>query len=160
MKIPCKHKCHTKYGSRSRSGHERSPKSKIPFRTCRTCFIVTFSRRIKKNRSHFGIWLHASQQQRWVRSTLGHMRSNFWFFLKYKMCFSEPVWSQDSKKCNFYCCAMSKNAQNRSLKNDVINGYRFWAMCLPKIDMSTWNLACQISKRSSTTYNRFFFLKI
>ena len=29
---------------------------------------------------------------------------------------------------------MSGNASNRSLKKDFINGYGFWAMCLPKID--------------------------
>ena len=45
-----------------------------------------------------------------------------------------------------------KNAQNRSLKNDVINGYGYWAICLPKTDILTWNLACQISKHGSTTY--------
>ena len=31
---------------------------------------------------------------------------------------------------------MSRNTQNRSLKNDVINGYGFWNICLPKTDTS------------------------
>ena len=53
------------------------------------------------------------------------------------MSVSEAVYSQDSKKCHFYFFAMSINAQNRSLKNDVINEYDFWAICLPKTDIST-----------------------
>ena len=50
VKIPCEHKCHTKYGSGSRSGHERSPESKILFRTCGIWFIVTSAHRIQKSK--------------------------------------------------------------------------------------------------------------
>ena len=63
------------------------------------------------------------------------------------------------QKCHFYFFAMSRNTQNRSLKNYVINGYGFWAICLQKIDISTWNLACQVSRHSSSTFCQFL-LKI
>ena len=56
----------------------------------------------------------------------------------------------------FYFCAMPSNAQNNGLKNDVINWYDFWVICLPKRDISTSNLACQMSRHSSTTCCLFF----
>ena len=49
------------------------------------------------------------------------------------MCVSEPVWSQDFKNViRMYFCAMPRNADNRNLKNDVIHGYGFGAICLTK----------------------------
>ena len=38
----------------------------------------------------------------------------------------------------------------------VINGYGFWAICLPKRDISTWNLACQMSRHGSATHGTLF----
>ena len=35
-------------------------------------------------------------------------------------------------------------------KNNVINRYGFWTICLPKIDISTRNLACNMLRHSST----------
>ena len=61
------------------------------------------------------------------------------------------------KKCHFYFCAVSKNAQNLNLKNDVVHRYGFWAICLPKIDISPRNLACQMSRHSFTSYCIFFY---
>ena len=55
------------------------------------------------------------------------------------------------QKMSFYFFAMSRNAQNRGLKNDVINRYGFWIICLPKIDISIRNLACEMSRHGSTT---------
>ena len=45
---------------------------------------------------------------------------------------SEPVWSQNSKKCHFYFCAMSRNAENRNIKMTSSTDTGFWAICLPK----------------------------
>ena len=40
-------KRHTKYGSRSRSGHERSLYSKVTLWSCDTCFMANFGHRIR-----------------------------------------------------------------------------------------------------------------
>ena len=91
------------------------------FRACGTWFMITYARRIK-NRSHFAIWLHASQRERRVRSTPGHKCQIF------ELIFSNKKWLFLNQfdiripKMSFFC-AMSINAQNRSLKNDVINEY-------------------------------------
>ena len=45
---------------------------------------------------------------------------------------------------------MPRNAKNNGLKNDVINWYGFWLICWPKMDISTSNIAFQISRHSST----------
>ena len=69
---------------------------------------------------------------------------------------SEPVWSQDSKNVIFLserCLEMLKVAVR---KNDVISGYGFWAICLPKIDTSSRNSACQMCRHGSTTYCTVF----
>ena len=53
------------------------------------------------------------------------------------------------QKCHFYFYAMSRNSQHRSLKNEVVNEYQwFWAICLPKIVISTWKLACKMPRHN------------
>ena len=74
------------------------------------------------------------------------------------MCVSEPVLSQDCKNDIFMGCL--KMLKIALWKNDLIYGYRFWAICLPKIDISTLNLACQMSRHGSTTYCTLFLGKI
>ena len=83
MNIPGEHKSHAKYGSGSRSDHERSgnvtkghQNQKFFFRACGTQFIVTFTRRIKK--------IEALLQSDPCKSTTekgqfnsGHIRPNF-----------------------------------------------------------------------------------
>ena len=65
----------------------------------------------------FANWPQESQRQVRVSSTPGHMGSKFWIdILELKIRVSESVWFQDSKKCHFYFCAISRNAPNRSLK--------------------------------------------
>ena len=58
VKILCEQKCHTKHGSVSRSGHERSRKvtkiKKIGHATHDIYYIVTFHVEFE-NRSHFAI---------------------------------------------------------------------------------------------------------
>ena len=109
-----------------------------------------------KKRAHFTIWLHASQRQSRAGSTPGHIRSNFITFFRKNVCFwaSLNAWFQ---KCHFYFFAMSRNTQNRSLKNDVINGYSFGLYVCQKIDISTWNLACQMSRHGPITCFAFVF---
>ena len=138
VKIPCEHTCHTKDGPRS--GHERSPKSKILFRACSTWFTVTFARRIQKSKP-FLIWPHASHRQKRVRSTRVMWGQIFEQLFSNKNARLSTNLISGFQKCHFYFCAMSRNAPNRSSKNGVINGYGFWARYLPKIDVSTWNLA-------------------
>ena len=55
---------------------------------------------------------------------------------------------------------MPKNASNSSLKNDI-NEYGYLAICLPKIGITTLNLACYTPRYASTTYfTDFEILKI
>ena len=62
-------------------------------------------------------------------------------------------------KMSFVCmyfCAMPRNAKNRNLKNDVINGYGFGAVCLPKqiYQPEIWHARCA-GTVLSTAYNTF-----
>ena len=76
-------------------------------------------------------------------------------FLDKKRCVSELMWSQDSKNVTFITVRCLEMLQIAVWKHDVINGYGFWAICLPKIDISTWNSAFYMSRYSSTTCTFF-----
>ena len=75
------------------------------------------------------------------------------------MCASEPVWSHNSKNIIFIsvrCLEMLKIAiWKMTSSTDTVFGLYF----LPKIYISTWNLACQRPRHGSTT-SLSFFLKI
>ena len=91
-----------------------------------------FSRKFK-NRRHFAIWLHASQRQRRVWSTPGHIKSNFRIHILNKKWVFLGVWSQESKTVIFIfvrCLEMLKIAV---WKYAVINEYGLWAICSSNI---------------------------
>ena len=75
------------------------------------------------------------------------------------MCFRTSLIS-GFQKCLFYLCAMSRNTRNRSLKNDVINGYlRFLGYIFAKnryTNLKFGNLACDMPRHNSTTYCTFW----
>ena len=73
------------------------------------------------------------------------------WFVRIKMCVSYTFCSHDSKNVIFISVRWLEMLNIAIWKNDVIYGYGFWAICLPKIDISTWKLACQISRHGSTT---------
>ena len=136
VKIPCEHKCRTEHGLGSRSGHERSPESFFFFGSA-AHDLYSLWRVQFKSRRHFAIWLHESQGQGRVGSTPGYIRINFQIDCsEYEICVSEPVWSKDSKNVIFSVRYLEIH-KNAFWKNDVINGHGFWAICLPKIDIST-----------------------
>ena len=147
------------YGSRSMSGHRKSPESKILFRACNTWFIVTFAWRIQKSKPFCNLtqWTATTDRGQVSPVHLGHIRPSFCnVFFEYTMHDSEPVWSQDSKNVLFLSVLSLEMLEIAVWKNDIINGYGFWAMCLPKMDISTWYLACQISRHGSITHFIFF----
>ena len=73
------------------------------------------------------------------------------------MCVSEPCLISGLQKCHFYFCATSRNAHNRSLGKWRHQRIRFLGpICFPK-NISTWNLACQMSRHGSTTYGTRFW---
>ena len=87
-------------------GHKRSSESKILFGHAPDD-LWTLLHAEFIHRSHFAIWLHASQRQGRVGSTPGHIRSKFRFF-EYKNVCSKPVWSQDSKNAFLFLCNAQK----------------------------------------------------
>ena len=119
LKIPCEHRCHTKYGSGQglvRKGHEWSPNSKFIFtQACGTCFVVNFASRIHKSRPFCNLtyWKSATEKIQ-VNPGSHKIKFSHWHFLK-KICVYEPDWSQDAKNAIFGIF-MSRNAPNRSLK--------------------------------------------
>ena len=122
VKIPCEHKCHTTYRSGSRSGHERSPESKNPFLACGTLFIVTFARIIQKLMLFCNLKPCKSKTETCqVNPGSYNVKLSNWYFRIIYVCFWTSLIS-GFQKCHFCLYAMSRNARNRSLKNDVING--------------------------------------
>ena len=71
------------------------------------------------------------------------------------MCFWTSL-SQDSKNAIFVTVRCLEMLQIAVWKNDIINGYGFCAIYLPKIDISTWNSACHMCRYSFTPYCPFF----
>ena len=101
--------------------HERSPESKILFRACGTWFIVSLLQEEIKNQSHFANWPHESND----REGSGQLRVilvQIFDVFKNKNVYFWTSLVSGFKKCHFYFCVLSRNAQNRSLKNDVIKG--------------------------------------
>ena len=95
-------------------------------------------------------------ESKWVNLGLHKVKFSNWYF-RIKMCFWTSLASV-FPKCRFYFCSICRTARKCSLKNDIINGHGFWAICLPKIDASTWNLAFQISRwYGSITYIPVFW---
>ena len=165
MKIPCEHKCHTKYGSEHtkwpkfchtkwRSGHERSPASF--FRACGTWFLVPFARKIQKSRPFCNLAPFKSTTEK-GRVNPGSNKVKFSnCFFRIKKCVSEPVSSQYSKNAIFIsvrCLEMF----NITVWKKGINRYGFWSLSLPKIVISTCNLACQMSRHGYITCCTFFW---
>ena len=142
-----------------KAGHGRSPESKILFRACGTWFIVTIPRRIQKSKPLCNLTLCKSTIEKGQVNPVTHkVKFSNWYF-RMKKCVFLNHFDFRIPKMLFYVCAMSRNAQNRSSKNDVINGYGYWTICLPKMNVSNWNLACRISRHSSTTYIPVFIYK-
>ena len=122
------------------------------FRACDTWFIVNFARRTKKNQSHFAIWLLASQRQRRVRSTPGHIRSTFRIgIFEYKRVFLNQFYVRIRKHDIFISVRCPKVIKIAVWKNDI-NVCGFWAICSAKIDISNWHMACHMSRHCSTAY--------
>ena len=166
MKIPCEHQCHTKYGSGLRAGHERprrSPKSKIYFRACYTWFIVDFARRIQKSRPFRNLTPYTSITEK-GQVNLGSHKVKFSnsFFPKMKK--NVFFWTSQISgfdKCHFYFCdSVIEILKIAVWTSDVINGYGFCAICLPKIETSNWNVACQMTRHGSTTCCMFFAISV
>ena len=160
FKMLCEHKCHTKYGSGSRSGHERSPDSKMIFLACGTRFMVTFARRIQKSRPFCNLTpgKSATEKSQVNPGSFKVKFSNQHFWTKH-VCFWTSLLSR-FPKCHDHFCGMTRNAQNRSCKNwrkKCKKRMRFCAICLPKIDISTWNLACYMPRHGSRTYCTVFW---
>ena len=143
VKIPCEHKCHTKRGSGSRSGHEMSWKVTRIKNSFSGMRHMTYSPTPRRDR----------ERQRRVGSITGHIRSKvrIVFFLNKKICVSQPAWSQNSKKnvilflCDVYKC--SKSSQFEKWRHPRI---RFLGCMFAKIDIPSWNLACQMSRHGFT----------
>ena len=144
LKTFCKHKCHTKYGSRSGSGHERSPKSKIIFRACDTWFMVTFTHRIQKSRSFCNRTLCQSKTENSLRSykvrpymnsqaSLGSFKvkfsnGSFWI----KNVYSGVSLTSGFQKCSFYFCVGSRNAKKNAIWKKWRHHFRY--MCEIAVD--------------------------
>ena len=130
VKIPCEHKCHSKYGSGSRSGHERSPESF--FRACSTWFMVFFERRIQNSKPFSNLTpCKSTTGKGQVNPGSKKVKFSNWYFRIKNACFWTSLIS-GFQNVHFYFCAKSKNAQNHCLKSDVINEYGFGAICLQK----------------------------
>ena len=139
-------------------GHERSPNSEILFRAYGSYFLITFARRVQKSTPFCNLTTRKSATEKGQVNPGSRMfKFSIWYFLTKKKCFWTSLTS-GFQKCHFYFGAMSRNAPNRSLKNDVINGNGFWYICLPKICISTWNFAYYIPRHGSTTNCRFLKL--
>ena len=105
LKIPCVHKCHTKYGSGSMSGHKRSRKV-TKFKNSFLGMRHMFSRHFCTYNSKIEAILQSDPKKVNDREgsaqPSGHKRLNFQIgIFEPKRCVSEPVWSQDSKKVIF-----------------------------------------------------------
>ena len=90
LKIPCEHKCHTKYGSGSKSGHDISPKSEF-FGHAAHDLWSHFARKIKKSKP-FGNLTPCKSTAKEGRFNPGSFKgkfSNLCFWIK--MGVSEPV---------------------------------------------------------------------
>ena len=69
----------------------------------------------------------------------------------------ERVWSLDSKNVSFLSVRGRELLQTPDWKNDVTTDtVFFFAICLPTIDITTWNWACLKSRDGSATYIPFF----
>ena len=106
-------------------GHERSPKSQILFRACDTWFMITFHVNSKIEDILQSDSMKVNDKKGSGQPRVIYLKSNFQIHILNKKFVFLGVWSQDSKKCLFYFCAMSRNAENRSLKSAVINKWRF-----------------------------------
>ena len=89
-----------------------------------------------KSWSHFAIWPHESQGQKRARSTSGHIRSNFRIGIFALKCVFLNQFDLSIPKMSFYFSVRSRNAQNFSFKNEVMNIYGFLVICLQKINIS------------------------
>ena len=131
VKIPYEHKCHTNYGSGSRSGYERSWKVtqiKNSFPGMQYMIYSHFARRIQNSRPFCNLTPRKSMTEKGQVSLGSHnVKFSNWYFRVKNVCFWTSFISGFRKR-HFYSCAMSINSQNCSLKNDVINGYGFWAI--------------------------------
>ena len=184
VKMPREHKCHTKYGSGSSSGYERSRKvtrikhSFLGMRRMISSHICTENSKIESDQKlctssefrlfwlidikidsdYFVIWINAVQRQRRVGST-PVTKDKMLDYFRIKMCVSEPLWSQNSKSDIFAvrCTECSKSQFGKKWSHQRI---RFLGYIFAKITTSTWNLSCQMSRYIHITYWRFFFLKI
>ena len=144
--MPCEHKCRTKCGSGSWSGHQMSQnitKINNSFRACGTWFIVTSVCKIQKSMPICNLTP--------CKSTTEKGQVNLWpqkvkfsnWYSRLKMSLSEPVRSQDYKNLIFIFVPCPEMLKIEVCKNDVINRYDFWAVCFPKIIL-TWHLSFQM----------------
>ena len=154
-KIPCEHKCHIKYGSVSRADHERSWKVtriKNSFSGMRHMFIVTFARRIQKSRPFCNLIPCKPTTE---MSGSHNVKFSICFFFRIKLYASEPVWSQDSKSAIFISVRCLEMLKIAIWKMTSSTDTAFALYVCQKIDISTWNLACQMSRHGSITYCTF-----
>ena len=159
VKIPCEHKCHTKYGSGSRSGHQRSRKfTRIKnIFLCGTWFIFTFESRIQKLRPFCNLTQCKSTAEKGrVTPRLHEIKSSNCFFDK-KLVF-EPVRCQVSKKCHFISIRCLQMLKIKVWKMTSSTNMVFGPFLGQKY-ISTWNLACQMSRHGSITYCTFLIRK-
>ena len=76
--------------------------------------MVTFARRIHKSKPFCNLTPCKSTRQRRVRSTPGHIKSNFRIDIFEWKCLLLNHFDLKIPKCHFYFCAMSRNAKKRS----------------------------------------------
>ena len=127
-------------------------------RTCGTWFIVSFARRIQKSSPFCNLTPCKSTTWKGQVNLVSHrFKFSNWCF-RIKMCVSELVCSQDSKNIIFMSTRVLEMLKIAVKKwcyqhiRFVINRFGFWAICLPNINTSAWNLACQMSSYGSTAY--------
>ena len=119
LKIPCEHKCHTKHGSGSMSGHKRSRKV-TKFKNSFLDMRHMFSRHFCTYNSKIEAILQSDPKKVNDREgsgqSSGHKRSNFQIriFEPKNMCF-ETIFISGFQNCHLYYCPMSTNAPNHSL---------------------------------------------
>ena len=106
----CEHNCHAKYGSESRSGHERSSKSKVLFRACGTWF--TFAHRNQKSTPFCN--LSPCKKGQVNRGSHKVKFLNLYFQIKNVRFWTSLI--SGFHKCHFHFCARSRSAQNCSFK--------------------------------------------
>ena len=84
--------------------------------------------------------LNATTEKGQINSGSQKVKFSDWYFRTKNMCFWTSLIS-GFQKCHFIFVQCLEMLKITVWKNDIINGYGFWAVWLPKIDTSTWNLA-------------------